>query len=87
LSAEEVRSYGRFLTLETADRTLWARLNPVSLRCQQNLGEFSLQLSLSFEGIWLDTEFSTGTIPVSVAARDSRRELVALRMQRLLRLL
>jgi len=40
LSAEEVRRYGRFLALETTDRHSWARLNPVSLRCQQNPGEF-----------------------------------------------
>jgi hypothetical protein len=40
LSAEKVRRHGRFLALEIADRHSLARLNPVSLRCQQNLVEF-----------------------------------------------
>jgi hypothetical protein len=49
LSAEEVRRYGRYLALETTDRHSLARLNPVSLRCQQNLGEFVPATLVVFE--------------------------------------
>jgi hypothetical protein len=57
---EEVRRYGRSLALGTTNRHCLARLNPVTLRRQHDLGECAFK-SLSFEGIWLDTEFSTGT--------------------------
>jgi hypothetical protein len=44
-----VRRYGRYLALETTDRHSLARLNPVSLRCQQNLGEFVPATLVVFE--------------------------------------
>jgi hypothetical protein len=39
-----------------------ARLNPVSLRWQQNLEAFCAFNSQSFDGTWFETEFSIGTI-------------------------
>ena len=62
MSAEQVRRYGRSLALETSNRHCLARLNPVSLRCQQNFGEFVPSTLVAFKSIWLKTEFSTGTI-------------------------
>ena len=38
---EEMHCYGRSLALETTNRHCLARLNPVSLRCQQNLEAFA----------------------------------------------